>query len=340
MAKSALVTGGAGFIGSHLVDRLLADGWHVDVVDNFDAFYDPSLKRRNIAAHRLHPSYSIIRADIRSMSALRERLRDSYDVIVHFAAKAGARPSIQHPVAYQEVNVRGTQVMLEIVRERQVPQFVFASSSSVYGISPDVPSREDDNVLLPVSPYAATKVSSELLGRVYSRFFGLRFVALRLFTVYGPRQRPDMAVHKFARRMLDGGRVPVFGNGTTSRDYTYVDDVVSGIVAAMTYDGSAYEVINLGSSRSVSLLEMIRTLEHALGTKADLAFLDEQLGDVPQSWADLNKARDLLGYAPATEFADGVKRFADWLQSMYFAAAFPSARWLRQDPAQPVHPVA
>lgn len=226
MIRHALVTGGAGFIGSHLVDKLLAEGWRVTAVDNFDPYYDPAIKEANIKAHLEHPHYRLVRADIRDLETLQLELREDYEVIVHLAAKAGVRPSIKDPIAYQEVNVRGTQNLLELARERGIKQFVFASSSSVYGINTNVPWQEDDCVLLPISPYASTKVSGELLGHVYSHLYGIRFIALRFFTVYGPRQRPDLAIHKFVRLMLAGKPVPVYGDGTSSRDYTYIDDII------------------------------------------------------------------------------------------------------------------
>ena len=313
--RRALVTGGAGFIGSHLVEKLLAEGWRVTVVDNFDPFYSPAVKRANLARCQGHPNFQLVEADLRDLSGLRERLTGDYEVIVHLAAKAGVRPSLQDPLAYQEVNVRGTQNLLELAKEWGVRQFVFASSSSVYGVNPRVPWREDDHVLLPISPYACTKVSGELLGHVYSHLYGIRFLALRLFTVYRPRQRPDLAIHKFARQMLRGGAVPVYGNGSSRRDYTYVDDVVAGLRAAMEFDGSRYEVINLGNNRTVSLREMIRALEEALGVEARCEYLPEQPGDVPQTWADVSKAKRLLGYEPRTEFKAGLRAFAQWLLS-------------------------
>ncbi len=313
MANSILITGGAGFIGSHLTDRLLADGWRVTVVDDFDPFYDPSVKRRHVAAHACHDAYTLVETDIRDMGRLRTELRGDFDVIVHLAAKAGVRPSILDPLEYQDVNVRGTHTLLEWARERGITQFVFASSSSVYGVSPSVPWREDDPVLLPISPYAATKVSGELLGKVYSHLFGIRFIALRFFTVYGPRQRPDLAIHKFARLMLEDKPIPVYGDGSTRRDYTYVDDIVAGIRAAIHYRETPYEVINLGNNRTVSLMEMIETLASVLDVYPVLGFMDEQPGDVPQTWADLTKASRLLGYRPATEFRDGLEEFAKWL---------------------------
>lgn len=297
-----------------MVDRLLAEGWRVTAVDNFDPFYSPAVKRRNIAAHLVEERYRLVEADIRDLGALEQRLGGGYDVIVHLAAKAGVRPSIQDPLTYQEVNVRGTQNLLELARHWRVRQFVFASSSSVYGVNPEVPWREDTHVLLPISPYAATKVSGELLGHVYSHLYGIRFLALRFFTVYGPRQRPDLAIHKFARAMLAGRPVPFFGDGTTSRDYTFIDDIIAGVRAAMDYEGSCYEVINLGNNRTISLAEMVRALEEALGVEAKLDRQPQQPGDVPRTWADIGKAARLLGYEPKTSFRQGLRKFVAWLR--------------------------
>ncbi|CAM3401578.1 NAD-dependent epimerase/dehydratase family protein [Hydrogenibacillus schlegelii] len=311
--KHALVTGGAGFIGSHLIDRLLAEGWAVTNVDNFDPFYDPAIKRKNIAAHLDYERYRLVEADIRDREGLFRSLRDDYDVIVHLAARAGVRPSIRDPLGYQAVNVTGTQHLLELARERGIRQFVFASSSSVYGVNPNVPWREDDGVLRPISPYASTKGSGELLGHVYSHLYGIRFIALRFFTVYGPRQRPDLALHKFARRMLRGEPIPIYGDGTSRRDYTYIDDIVEGVRRAMDYAATSYEIINLGNQKTVGLLEMVRALEEALGVRARLEFLPAQPGDVPRTWADIKKAKRLLGYAPRMPFSAGVARFVDWL---------------------------
>jgi len=311
--RSALVTGGAGFIGSHLVDRLLADGWAVTSVDNFDPFYSPVAKRENVAAHLRHPAFRLTEADVCDAATLQERLPGGYDAVVHLAAKAGVRPSIAAPAAYQRTNVEGTQALLELAREWGTPQFVFASSSSVYGVSPDVPWREEEPGLRPISPYAATKVAGELLGHVYAHLYGVRFLALRLFSVYGPRQRPDLAIHKFARRMLAGGRIPLYGDGSTRRDYTFVGDVVDGIVAAMDYDGSPYEVVNLGNDRTVRLSDLVAALEQAFGVDARIDWLPAQPGDVPQTWADISKARRLLGYDPQTPLAEGLRAFAGWL---------------------------
>lgn len=313
MSGSALVTGGAGFIGSHVVDRLLGAGWHVTVLDDFNDFYAPALKRMNVAAHVSHHRYTLIEGDIRGPETLR-RLGGTFDVIVHLAARAGVRPSIADPVLYQDVNVRGTQNLLEFARMRSIPQFVFASSSSVYGVNPRVPWSEDDPVLLPISPYASTKISGELLGHVYSHLFGLRFIALRFFTVYGPRQRPDLAIRKFAQALLAGEKIPFFGDGLTRRDYTFIDDIVDGIMAAVQYDATPYEVINLGNSSAVSLRELVAVLEEVTGRRARLDHLPEQPGDVPQTWADVSRAKRLLGYDPQTPVREGIRRTVRWLR--------------------------
>lgn len=312
--KTALVTGAAGFIGSHLAERLLRDGWEVVALDNFDPFYDRRIKEENLQVASANPQFRLIEADIRDAASWPASVRRRYDAIVHLAARAGVRPSIEDPVGYQQSNVVGTQNLLELAREFKTPQFVFASSSSVYGVNPRVPWSEDDHVLEPISPYASTKVSGELLGHVYSKIFGIRFIALRFFTVYGPRQRPDLAIHKFAKLMLAGSPLPFFGDGSTRRDYTFIEDIVSGIRAAVDYDRTMYEVINLGNNQTVSLAEMVAGLEAVLGMPATLKRLPEQLGDVPQTWASVEKAGRLLGYAPSTSFREGLGHFAGWLR--------------------------
>jgi UDP-glucuronate 4-epimerase len=312
--KHVLVTGGAGFIGSHLVEKLLAEDCRVTAIDNFDPFYDRSLKCRNLAASQNHPRFRLIEADIRDAAGLRANLKDEYDVIVHLAAKAGVRPSLENPIGYQEVNVAGTQNLLEWARERRLKKFVFASSSSVYGINPKVPWREDDHVLLPISPYASTKVSGELLGHAYSYLYGIRFVALRFFTVYGPRQRPDLAINKFTRLMLQGAPIPVYGNGTSRRDYTYIDDILRGICAAIDYTRTPYEVINLGNNNTVTLSRMIDTLQKVTGREAIVDRRPDQPGDVPQTYADLAKAKALLGYEPQVDFETGISCFYEWFE--------------------------
>ncbi len=315
MTACALVTGGAGFVGSHLVDALLRDGWRVTVVDNFDPFYAREIKWANIAAHLPNANFALAELDIAQTDSLSAVLPERFDVVVHLAAKAGVRPSIEDPVAYQDINVRGTQNVLEFCRKRGVPHVVFASSSSVYGVNPNVPWREDDHVLLPISPYASTKVSAELLGHVYSSLYGISFIALRLFTVYGARQRPDLAIHKFARCMLEGRTIPLFGDGSSRRDYTYVDDVVKGIRAAMDYDATPYEVINLGNNRTVSLRELVAALQDVLHVRALTQRFPDQPGDVPQTWADTSKAERLLGFRPNTRLEEGLEQFALWLGS-------------------------
>lgn len=312
--QHALVTGGAGFVGSHVVDHLLDRGYRVTVVDNFDAFYDVEDKRQNVAGHLQSPAYRLVEADIRDEQVIDAELPDRYDVVVHLAARAGVRPSIEQPLLYQDVNVRGTQILLEFARRRGIGQFVFASSSSVYGMAPRVPWHEEDAVLLPISPYASTKVSGELLGHVYSKLFGIRFLALRFFTVYGPRQRPDLAIRKFMSSMMRGDAIPVFGDGSSRRDYTYVDDVVQGVLAAIAYTGSAYEVINLGNSRAVSLLDLIDTISVTLGVRPRIDWQPWQPGDVPQTWASIDKAGRLLGYAPRTPLHEGIRQFAAWME--------------------------
>ncbi len=313
--RSALVTGGAGFIGSHLVDRLLAEGiWRVTVVDDFNDFYAPEAKRANVRGHLPDENYRLVEADIRDGAALAGIFAgERFDVIVHLAARAGVRPSLQQPLLYEETNVRGTLNLLEQARAHEIRQFVFGSSSSVYGISAKAPFSEDDPVRQPISPYAATKAASELLCHTYSHLYGLRCVALRFFTVYGARQRPDLAIHKFARLISEGHPLPVFGDGTTRRDYTYVDDIIAGVRAAMDYTASPYEIINLGESRTVELRELIALLEKELGRAP--VIIDRQPpqpGDLPQTFADITKARRLLGYDPQTQIEEGIRRFVKW----------------------------
>jgi UDP-glucuronate 4-epimerase len=310
----ALITGAAGFVGSHLVERLLSEGAEVIGIDNFDTFYSRAFKEENLSSAFKSDGFQFFETDILDSTALDE-LPSNLDVIVHLAAKAGVRPSIENPIAYQSVNVAGTQNVLEFARRRGIGQFVFASSSSVYGVNPNTPWREDDHVLLPISPYASTKISGELLGHVYSHLFGIRFIALRFFTVYGPRQRPDLAIRKFAECILSGRSITVFGDGSMGRDYTYVDDIINGIVASVNYKDSLYQVINLGNSRPITVLEMIRTLEESLDQRAELDFKPEQPGDVPLTCANIEKAGKLLGYQPATPFKKGIALFTEWIQS-------------------------
>src|SRR5215212_4514627 len=314
--RNVLVTGGAGFIGSHLVARLLAEGrWRVTVLDDFNDFYDPALKRRNVEPHLGREEFALREADIRDRAALVEVFKETkFDVVVHLAARAGVRPSLAEPVLYTETNINGTVNLLELARARNVRQFIFGSSSSVYGESEQVPFAEDDPVNRPISPYAATKAAGELLCHTYSHLFGLRCVALRFFTVYGARQRPDLAIHKFARLISKGEPIPVFGDGTTRRDYTFVDDIIAGVRAAVDYRQSDYEVFNLGESRTVELRELIALLEKELGREARIDLKPLQPGDVPQTFADVTKARRLLGYDPRTPIEEGIRRFVEWFK--------------------------
>jgi UDP-glucuronate 4-epimerase len=315
--QNVLVTGGAGFIGSHLVERLLAEGaWAVQVVDDFNDFYDPSVKRRNVEPHLGNAGFRLHEADIRDRSALAGIFRETrFDCVVHLAARAGVRPSLAEPLLYAETNITGTLNLLDLAREHGVRQFVFGSSSSVYGEQEKVPFSEDDPVARPISPYAATKAAGELLCHTYSHLWSLRCVCLRFFTVYGARQRPDLAIHKFARLISEGRPVPVFGDGTTRRDYTFVDDIISGVRAAMDFRESLYEVFNLGESRTVSLSELIGLIEREVGRDAIVERHPPQPGDVPRTFADISKARRLLGYDPRTPIEEGVGRFVEWFRS-------------------------
>ncbi|OLE53365.1 MAG: epimerase [Acidobacteria bacterium 13_1_20CM_3_53_8] len=312
--KNILVTGGAGFIGSHLVDRLLAEKeWRVVAVDDFNDFYDPSVKRANVSGHLENSAYRLVEVDIRDRAGLISLFDEmSFDVIVHLAARAGVRPSLKEPQLYAETNINGTLNLLELARESDIKQFVFGSSSSVYGVNAKVPFSEDDPIRNPISPYAATKAAGELLCHTYSHLYGLRCVCLRFFTVYGARQRPDLAIHKFARLISRGEPIPVFGDGTTRRDYTYIDDIIGGVRAAIDYDASDYEVFNLGESRTVELRELIALLEKELDRHAVVDRQPVQPGDVPQTFADITKARKLLGYDPHTQIEEGIKRFVEW----------------------------
>lgn len=308
-----LVTGGAGFIGSHLLERLaLRDRRPCCAVDDFNDYYDPAIKRANFAA--LRASVPMLRADIRDRRRLEAFIRKHRPgTIVHLAARAGVRPSLEDPLLYESVNCGGTLNLLELARIHGVRRFVFASSSSVYGASRQVPFREDDPVMRQSSPYGVTKRAGELFCSNYSALHGISCICLRFFTAYGPRQRPDMAIHKFARLMLAGRPVPVFGAGRSRRDYTYIDDIVSGVRAACDWKGR-FDIVNLGESRTVSLLELLKAMERAFGVKALRQRLPDQAGDVPVTWADVSRARRVLGYRPTTTLAAGLAKFSEWLR--------------------------
>lgn len=310
--KRILVTGAAGFIGSNLSRSLLQSGrYKVIGLDNFDDFYSREQKEKNLAPFISHEDFQFAEADIRNIDQL--LALGDIDVIVHLAAKAGVRPSIQNPILYQEVNVAGTQNLLEFARQRNIRQFVFASSSSVYGINENVPWNEEEK-LIPISPYASTKLSCEMLGHVYSHLYGIRFLALRFFTVYGPAQRPDLAIHKFFNSILKGQPIPVFGDGSTSRDYTFVNDTIRGIEAAINYEQSQFEIINLGNHQTITLSELILAIEQICGKKAIIDRQPEQPGDVPQTYADITKAQKLLNYHPSTKLETGLLAFYEWFK--------------------------
>jgi UDP-glucuronate 4-epimerase len=307
-----LVTGGAGFIGSHLTESLLARGHSLTVVDELNDFYSPALKHENLEHIRQRGPFDFRQCDICDAGKMARVVEETRpEVVVHLAARAGVRPSLEDPLLYERVNVGGTMAMLEASRQYGVRKFVFASSSSIYGVANRVPFSEEDHLNLPVSPYAATKIAGEKIGYTYSYLYGLSVVCLRFFTVFGPRQRPDLAIRKFAEKIEQGLSIPVFGDGSSGRDYTYVADTVQGIEAAIGHE-TPYDVFNLGNSHPVSLLELIRTLEQAIGRKAVIEWLPNQPGDVPITFADISKAQRLLGYAPQTSFAEGIARFIAW----------------------------
>jgi len=313
-----LVTGGAGFIGSHLVERLLLAGHGVSVVDDFHPFYDPAVKRANLAAAAAHDRFRLVEGDVTDLEGLERAFEgEKIDVIVHLAARAGVRPSIAQPAAYVESNVAGTLAVLELARRRGIGRVVFGSSSSVYGESSSVPFREDDPAASPISPYAATKRAGELLCHTYRHLYGIAVVCLRFFTVYGPRQRPDLAIHKFARLMVRGEPIPVYGDGSTERDYTYVDDILQGVEGAIDFTGrhpGAYEIVNLGESRTISLSRLVEVLSGALGIEPRIERFPAQPGDVSRTFADVRKARELLGYRPEVAFEEGIERFVRWFR--------------------------
>ena len=317
MNKRILVTGGAGFIGSHLVDQLLAEGGSkVTVIDDFNDFYSPQIKRSAVKPHLENPNYKLVEADIRDTDVIAKVFADgSFDCVVHLAARAGVRPSLKEPTLYTETNINGTQNLLELAKTHGVPQFVFGSSSSVYGINSKTPFSEEDRIFQPISPYAATKAAGELLCHTYSHLYNLRTVCLRFFTVYGARQRPDLAIHKFTKLITDGKPIQMFGDGSTRRDYTYIEDIIEGVRAAMDFTESIHEVFNLGESETTQLRRLIELIEQALGAKAIIDRQPMQPGDVPVTFADIAKARELLNYSPKTKIDEGIPKFVDWFRN-------------------------
>lgn len=314
--KTYLITGGAGFIGSSLADDLLEKNNRVVVIDNFCDFYDPKIKENNIKNALNKENYKLYRGDIRDKDLLNKIFNENnIDIVVHLAAMAGVRPSIENPVLYQEVNCLGTQNILECMKEKRIMNLVMASSSSVYGNSKTVPFKESDIVDFAISPYAATKKANEVMTHVYHKLYNMNVIMLRFFTVYGPRQRPDLAINKFTRLMLEGKKIPMFGDGSTSRDYTYIGDIVDGIERSVNYclnNSNVYEIINLGNSSPVSLKEMINIIGKCLNVVPDIEELPMQPGDVDRTFACIDKAKDMIGYNPQTPFEEGIKKFVKW----------------------------
>lgn len=309
-----LVTGAAGFIGSHLCERLVSEGAIVTGFDNFDNFYSRDIKQGNISGLLSRENFRLVEGDIRDLVCVESIVKqDKPDMIVHLAAKAGVRPSIEDPVGYQDVNINGTVVLLEAAKKFGIKNFIFASSSSVYGNNKKVPFSETDNVDFPISPYAATKKACELICHTYSHLYDINMTCLRFFTVYGPRQRPDLAIYKFTSFIEAGKAIPVFGDGSMRRDFTYIDDIIDGVIGAMR-NCKDYEVYNLGESQPVRLDTLITEIENALGKKAITSRLPMQPGDVLQTYADVTKAKERLGYEPRTDLKTGLKEFVKWFR--------------------------
>jgi len=310
-----LVTGGAGFIGSHLIEKLLSDNKNVICFDNLNDYYNPKIKRDNIADYVDNPNFILIEGDIRDTDLLNS-LFETHNIteVVHLAARAGVRYSLENPMLYQDVNVKGTINLLEVIRNYNVRNFVFGSSSSVYGINSKVPFNENDKIDKPVSPYAATKRAAELLCFTYHHLYDIPITCLRFFTVYGPRQRPDMAIHKFTSLIDQGKEITMFGNGKSKRDYTYVSDIIDGIVAAF-YNPLGFEIFNLGDSKTIELQYLISLIERNLEKKAIIKHLPDQPGDVPITYADITKATNMLGYQPKVSIEEGIEKFVSWFKS-------------------------
>lgn len=317
--KTYLITGGAGFIGSHLADNLLKEGNKIIVIDNFCDFYNPKIKERNVKDNLNNPNYLLYRIDIRDMMAIESVFEsNNIDCVIHLAAMAGVRPSIENPTLYQEVNCLGTQNILECMKKYHINKLVMASSSSVYGNCKEVPFKESFVVDYAISPYAATKKANEVMTHVYHALDNMNVIMLRFFTVFGPRQRPDLAINKFTRLMLIDEQIPMFGDGSTSRDYTYVGDIVDGIKSSIKYvleNDNVYEIINLGNSNPVSLKDMINTIGEVLNKEPKILELPMQPGDVEKTYADITKAKKLLGYDPKTSFKEGIQKFVEWYKN-------------------------
>lgn len=317
--KTYLITGGAGFIGSSLSERLIKEGNRVVAIDNFCDFYNPTIKENNVKELIKNSNFKLYRNDIRDREAVKKIFEENnIDIVMHLAAMAGVRLSIENPVLYQEVNCMGTQNILEEMKAHNVKNLVMASSSSVYGNCKEVPFKENMIVDFAISPYAATKKANEVMTHVYHKLFDMNVIMLRFFTVYGPKQRPDLAINKFTRLMLEDKEIPMFGDGTTSRDYTYIDDIVDGIIRSCNYvenNNDVYEILNLGNSSPVSLKEMINIIGQVIGVEPKIKQLPMQPGDVDRTFADISKAKELIGYNPKTSFKEGIENFVEWYKT-------------------------
>ncbi len=318
--KKVIVTGGAGFIGSHLSERLLSLGKEVLAIDNFDDYYPEDIKRRNITSLLSKNGFRLSEGDIRNYDFVMDTFKSfSPDLVVHLAAKAGVRPSLEAPLLYQEVNILGTNIILEAMKKLGISNLLSASSSSVYGDCPNIPFSEDDPLAMPISPYGVTKKNGEELCYAYHKLYDLSILCFRFFTVYGPRQRPDMAIHKFSKLITNGSKIEVYDQGTGSRDYTYIDDIIDGLVGALNFVSTNpspfYEVVNLGESVPINLLKLIGLIEEGLGKKAQMIMMPRQPGDVIRTFADIQKARDLFGYSPSTSMKVGIAKFIEWFNN-------------------------
>lgn len=315
MTETILITGAAGFIGSHLVDNLI-ENYNIIAVDDFNDYYSPQIKMNNIAPHLEKSNFKLFKVDISEYALLEDIFKNhKINKVVHLAARAGVRPSLDDPILYTRTNVTGTINLLELSRLYEVKQFVFGSSSSVYGVSTKIPFNEDFDITKPISPYAATKVAGEALSYTYSHLYNLRIICLRFFTVYGARQRPDLAIHKFTKLIDQNKPIPVFGDGSTKRDYTYINDIIQGVIAAINYDKSNFDIFNLGESRAIELRLLIKLIEENLGKQAVINWQPLQPGDVPITYADISKAQQFLGYNPTMDIETGISKFIYWYKN-------------------------
>jgi len=311
-----LLTGAAGFIGSHLAEKMLSLGFEVTGVDNFDDFYSRNIKERNLQEALRARNFDLIEGDICDAELWNSIESRSFDIILHLAAKAGVRPSMDDPLSYNKTNITGTNYLLEFARRKKIPKVVFASSSSVYGVNKNLPWRVEEKNLEPISIYAFSKLSAEQLCELYQQYFGLSIIALRFFTVFGPRQRPDLAIHKFVKAIDNGENVTLYGNGETFRDYTFIDDIINGVIGAINYQNDRFEIFNLGNTHTISLIKLVNVVAKLLDKEAKITFMPEQPGDVPYTWSDIEKSRQLLNYDPKTDIEEGILKFINWYKAI------------------------